>query len=103
MWICSRYGFFSVVCASDRTGKNRAVDTSLLMVRARDRVHLELLMERFPKQLGDYKITETAHNDYRFRILVSRPHWVAVARELAEDIDYGNFKSEAKEFQGAEG
>lgn len=47
-----------------------------------------------------HPIDETADTDYRFRIVVPKPVWVAVAQELAAEIDYGNFKDRAHSRSG---
>jgi len=103
MWLFTKYGFFSVVCARRGKGASVKLDQKLLMVRARDRDHIEGLQRRFNRELGSYKITESTRNDYRFRIFVPRKVWLGVARALAADIDYGNFKDEARKTQGKAG
>ena len=104
MWIFTRYGFFSAVCARQADGGYGApVDHERIMVRARARAHLEALLARFPDQLGSCEIRESSATDYAFRILVSKSAWSEVMAELARDIDYGNFKSEVARHQGAAG
>jgi hypothetical protein len=103
MWLFTKYGFFSVVCARRGKGESVKLDQKLLMVRARDRDHIEGLKRRFSRELGSYGIKESPSNDYRFRIFVPRKVWLGVARALAADIDYGNFKSEAARTQGKAG
>lgn len=51
MWIFTRHGFFSVVCArKEQGGPGEAIDPDLLMVRARTRHHLKALnLGRHPK------------------------------------------------------
>jgi len=87
MWLFTRYGFFSATVS--------ALDPGAMQVRARDRDHLERLIERFPDELGALKILETTDSDYRFRLIVKRSEWPTLAARLAEDVDYGNFKSDA--------
>jgi hypothetical protein len=87
MWLFTRYGFFSVTVSS--------VDPGTMQIRARDRGHLERLIERFPGELGAAAILETKDSDYRFRLIVKRSEWPTLAARLAADIDYGNFKSDA--------
>ena len=104
MWIFTRYGFFSAVCARQGEGHYGApVDPDRIMVRARARAHLEALLARFPDQLGSCEIRESSATDYAFRILVSKSAWSDVMAELARDIDYGNFKSEVARHQGSAG
>ena len=104
MWIFTRYGFFSAVCARQGDGGYGApVDRDRIMVRARARAHLEALLARFPDQLGSCEIRESSATDYAFRILLSKSAWSDVMAELARDIDYGNFKSEVARHQGSAG
>ena len=91
MWLFTQYGFYSVVCARDLAGSSTRIDSDTFMVRARSRRHLESLQKRFP-QLASLEIADTVNTDYRFRVVVPKPVWVEVARELTAEIDYGNFK-----------
>ena len=106
MWIQSKYGHLSVVCASDRStsvkGKKavRSVDQDILMVRVRLREHLDRLIEAFDCLSGS-KIVETPNNDYRFRILISRSQFTDLMSGLADAVDYGNYKSEVFAREGA--
>ncbi len=93
MWLLTRYGFFSVVQARQmENGKvTQLPDPQRMMIRARDRSHLENLRRRF-SPLATTEILETSHTDYRYRMIVSRQEWLSLAGELAQDVDYGNFK-----------
>jgi hypothetical protein len=93
MWLFTKYGFFSVVAARKPDGKRLTsqLDPHQLMVRARVRQHLANLQERFAG-LRDLTVAEEDGTDYRFRLIVPKPIWSTVNRELAEEIDYGNFK-----------
>ena len=65
MWIFTRHGFFSAVCARQGDGGyDQPVDPNRIMVRAR--AHLEALGERFLDLLGDCEILENAGTDYAF-------------------------------------
>jgi hypothetical protein len=67
MWLFTRYGFYSAVCARQGDGrKGRPVDPDRIMVRARLRSHLEALRNRFPDLLADCEILETADTDYYY-------------------------------------
>lgn len=95
MWLFTRYGFFSVVLARQVidghvTGKP---DPSRVMIRARQLNHLEMLLKRFPG-LGNPKILETRGTDYRYRAVVPHDAFADVAKTIAAEIDYTNFKSE---------
>ena len=59
MWIFTKYGFFSAVCARRGDGNHgQPIDSDRIMVRARVRGHLEALMKRFPDLLGPCEIRE---------------------------------------------
>jgi hypothetical protein len=104
MWIFTRYGFFSAVCAREGSGKHgQPIDPDRIMVRARVRGHLEALKNRFPEQLDHCDIQDFAGTDYAFRIFVNKPVWSKILSTLAEEIDYDNFKSEVAHFQGRSG
>jgi hypothetical protein len=104
MWLFTKYGFFSAVCARQGDGKQgQPVDTKRIMVRARVRKHLEALRERFPNCLGDCEVHAFTGSDYAFRIFVDKSVWSQVVLGLNEELDYGNFKSEVARFQGQDG
>jgi len=104
MWIFTKHGFFSAVCARKGNGKHgQPVDPDRIMVRGRLRSHLKALKERFPNLIGECDIQETAGTDYAFRLFVPKPAWVQVFAGLAEETDYDNFKSEVANHQGEAG
>lgn len=104
MWLFTRDGFFSAVCARQGDGKGgQPLDPDRLMVRTRIRGHLEALKARFPDLLGRCEIMTYAGTDYAFRIFVGKSDWSTVLARLGEDIDYGNFKSEVRRYQGRAG
>lgn len=104
MWLFTKYGFFSVVCARQGDGKyGRPVDTGRMMVRARAAEHLENLLKRFPDELGNCEIVITKDTDYACRLFVDKAAWVTVAAALAEECDYDNFKSAVKHHLGPNG
>jgi hypothetical protein len=104
MWIFTKHGFFSAVCARQGSGKQgQPVDPNRIMVRARVRAHLEALKDRFPDLLGQAEIQEFAGTDYAFRLFVGKPSWAKLLADLAEETDYDNFKSEVARFQGRAG
>lgn len=95
MWLFTKYGFYSVVCARQGDGGyGQPIDESRLMVRARLRQHLKALQTRFPAVLGDDEILVFPGSDYAFRIFVPKTAWVTVAAELTDEIAYDNFKAE---------
>lgn len=104
MWVYTKHGFFSAVCARQGSGhRGQPVDPDRIMVRARVRAHLEALTKRFPELLGPCEIQEFAGTDYAFRIFVAKPVWSQVLAGLADEIDYDNFKSEVARHQGQAG
>jgi hypothetical protein len=104
MWIFTKHGFFSAVCARQGSGKHgEPVDRNRIMVRARVRGHLEALMARFPKLLGQCDIQQSAGIHYAFRIFVTKPVWSEVLSGMAEETDYDNLKSEVTRYQGIAG
>jgi hypothetical protein len=104
MWIFTKHGFFSAVCARQGDGKHsQPVDADRIMVRGRVRSHLEALKRRFPDLLGQCEIQEFAGADYAFRVFVAKPVWSQVLGGLAEETDYDNFKDEVARYQGRAG
>jgi hypothetical protein len=104
MWVFTKYGFYSVVCARQGDGRHgQPVDFSRLMVRARLRGHLDALKARFPELIGECEIQEFAGSDYACRIFVEKARWSRLMALLADDIDYDNFKSEVARHEGARG
>lgn len=96
MWLFTRYGFYSIACASKASG---GIDQQTLMIRARNKRHLEKLQARFPL-LAEAEIITTPIQDYRYRIIVLKSDWTRIVAELAEEQTWSNFKSEAARFQG---
>ena len=104
MWIFTKYGFFSAVCARRGDGSHgQPVDPERMMIRARDRGHLEALIYQHPKLLGSAEIRAFPGTDYAYRIFIPKGVWSKVLAALGEDVDYDNFKSEAARYQGAKG
>jgi hypothetical protein len=104
MWIFTRHGFFSAVCARKGNGNHgQSVDPDRIMVRARIQGHLEALKKRFPDLLAECDIRKSAETDYAFWLFVQKSTWMQVLAELAEETDYENFKSEVARHQGKAG
>jgi len=97
MWLFTKSGFFSIVCARKGFGEaGQPVDLDRVMVRSRCREHLERLQKRFPS-LQASPIESFPGSDYPFRLFLPKPVWVAVMGEMAKELDYDNFKSEVAE------
>ena len=104
MWVFTKHGFFSAVCARQGDGKHGSpIDPDRIMVRARVREHLEALKQRFPDLLSACDIQEFAGTDYAFRIFIDKRVWSAVLSGLGDETDYDNFKSEVARHQGRAG
>lgn len=104
MWLFTKHGFFSAVCARQGDGRHsQPVDPHRIMVRARIPGHLEALKEQFPDLLGECEIQESTNTDYAYRLFVQKSAWVQVLAGLAEETDYDNFKSEVAHHQGRDG
>jgi hypothetical protein len=97
MWIFTKYGFFSAVCAR-MSETSRVVDPNLIMVRARVRNHLEALKKRFSTFLYPVEIKEFVGSDYAYRLFIPKSVWAKMVADLAKEIDYDNFKSEVADF-----
>ena len=104
MWLFTKYGFYSAVCARQRSGgHNKPVDPDRIMVRARHRTHHDALKDRFPQLIGECAIMEYVGTDYAFRIFVEKPIWCQIVVGLCEEMDYDNFNSKVARYQGREG
>jgi hypothetical protein len=94
MWLFTKQGFFSAVCARQGDGAHgQPIDPDRIMVRARTRDHLETLRKEFSDLLGKCEIHESASTDYAYRLFVPKTAWIKVVARLAEQIDYDSFKS----------
>ncbi|NDY93198.1 NUDIX hydrolase [Ideonella livida] len=92
MWLITPIGFFSIV----RKPGDAAHNT--LTVRARVRADLESLRALHLPELGE--ISESSHNDYRFRAQAPRPAVEQAMVKLVQTLTYGNFKSAVAKVQG---
>ena len=104
MWVFTKYGFFSAVCARKGGGTyGQPVDPDRIMVRARLRSHLDALLERFPDLLAGNEIQTFPGTDYAFRIFVAKAVWSEVLAALAAETDYDNFKAAVARHLGKTG
>jgi hypothetical protein len=99
MWIFTRYGFYSIACASKPDG---SLDSQSVMVRARCIDHLRSLQKRVPA-LAVGNILELPNRDYRYRLIIPKAAWTAIVGELAQEQEWSNFKNEAAKYQGTSG
>jgi hypothetical protein len=102
MWLFTKYGFITAVCARQGNGEHgQPVDPDRIAVRFRTRPQLENFQKRFPA-LAAQEVWEDPSADYRYRIFVEKPTWVRIATELAEEVDYDKFKPSVIDFEGKE-
>jgi len=98
MWLFTRYGFYSVASAQTPEG---APEPATVMVRARCKLHLELLLVRFPGMAMGTSIQTWKDCDYRHRIFVPAEQWAMAVAALAKEQQWSNCKQEVAHFQGA--
>ena len=104
MWVFTKYGFFSAVCARKGSWEHgQPADPDRIMIRARLRSHLDALLNRFPDVLAGIEIQTFPGTDYAYRIFVAKSVWSDVATAIAAEIDYDNFKAEVARHQGKDG
>ncbi len=96
MWLFTRYGFYSIACASR---PNASIDPGTVMIRARRGAHLSNLRKRFPA-LADGEIVTLPNRDYRYRLIVSKQVWLSTLAELGREQNWANFKDEVAQFNG---
>jgi hypothetical protein len=92
MWVFTKYGFYSAVCARDKRGK---IDRKNVVIRSRRRDHLQRLIDQVPELASP--ILDHAGTDYAYRIVVPKSTWQGALDSLAADIDYDNFKGSVKD------
>jgi hypothetical protein len=95
MWVFTSEGFYSAVI--EQRGKNKGK----IIVRAREPGALELLRDRYMPALGETSIMPKGVTaDYRYRAWIDRADFADGMAEIARQIDYPNFKSEAAHRRG---
>jgi hypothetical protein len=104
MWIFTKHGFYSAVCARKGDGRHgQPIDHDRIMVRARMRGHLEALKEQFPDLLCSCEIREFVGTDYAYRLFVDKTVCCQLLAGLAAEINYDNFKFAVARHQGHAG
>ena len=91
MWLFTNIGFFSAVLEGS--------DEPRIVVRVRVREDLSRLIGLYLKSRS-VEIVELENRDYPYRIFLSQAEWARIVSELAEDIDYGNFKDSVAKQDG---
>lgn len=107
MWLCTKYGFFSVKRdRADRYFIRARVRQDLLNLCSEmqnafgrdpeDTVHVRLALEApgYERFDASEAIQDWPAADYRFRLIVSREALDAIFDRFADSIDYPNFKAE---------
>lgn len=95
MWIATKYGFFSIAHGT-KEALGHEIDPEVIMIRARDRAHLESLLRKF--WVEPYpEIRESLNTDYPFRVITNNEKLVDVMTKFSTDLDYTNFKNAAHE------
>ena len=89
MWLFTTFGFFSVV---------QKVGTEHLTVRARVRVDLDRLRDRYLPGLTATEVTPD--NDYAYRATVPHADLAEAMGRIVADITFDNFKAEVENVQG---
>jgi hypothetical protein len=92
MWLITPIGFYSIVCKPDDA------DAETLTIRARVKSDLEALRQEYLPGLET--ISEDAGTDYRFRAKANRDEVGKALAQMAQQLDYGNFKNEVANKQG---
>lgn len=118
MWIFTTIGFFSAVKVNDDHVEKLKLPEDRgpwVMVRARVKEDATNLLavwyEQHPKaQAGQgllvsgepHEVIQWPGRDYPYRLIMPREHWAQLLEQLAEEIEYPNFKSEVTKIQGHE-
>lgn len=85
MWLCTKLGFYSIVCKT----------STEVHIRARTRKDLENLKRHCTARVpgaSAWKIHRTEPADYRFRVVVPPLDLPDIMQALAASLDYSNFK-----------
>jgi hypothetical protein len=96
VWIASTLGFFSIVADQK--------DDAYVHVRARQRRHLEQLVEHLARQTTlrlERHLLATPERDYPWRLVLPRRYLSTLLHCLAETVDYPNFKAAVKRIDPA--
>jgi hypothetical protein len=92
MWLITPIGFYSIVCKPDDS------DAETLTIRARVKSDLEALRQEYLPSLET--ISEDTGTDYRFRAKAKHNEVGRALAQMAQQLDYGNFKNEVANRQG---
>lgn len=84
MWICFNNAFVSAV--------ENTINKNYLMVRSRDRKHLENI---FPNNVDE--IYSVPKSDYAWRINVSKKEFADLVAKNIMNINYNNFKNSVED------
>lgn len=68
-------------------------DPKAIIVRGRTRLDVRGFLGPLTGKPGGYQIYETTNADYRWRAWIARGHFARRLAELAEEVDYPDYKS----------
>jgi len=100
MWLMLPDSFTSTVAARHLDRPGQPVDTQRLVVRARLRAHLDVLLVRHVGLLPGVEVFDSTGTDYRWRMVLPRDVWAEVVRRETASTSYINFKDEAGRLNG---
>ena len=89
MWVFTETGFVSAVCHYDEDG--------VVVVRSRDRDSLEIIAK-----ITDAPIENSPHNDYPYRVHITKEQFKSWLNESVMNMDYTNFKNHVYDTRGPE-
>ena len=102
MWLQHpRIGHLSIVIARKAPGPGQPPDLSRVMIRARDRRHLEYLVAECPALNAE--ILESKDSDYRYRLIADKTAFADALHVLALGLDWTNVKAEAEKHRAKVG
>ncbi len=86
MWLITPYGFYSVVENTNDSQKQT------VLVRSRNKEDLLNLSHFTKRPVCPFWMQDA---DYRYRIIMPKTEWAAIVAQMANEIDYPNFKNRA--------
>lgn len=86
MWLFTQHGFISAV-----EWQKKDEHEGMIVLRAREQGDLDRVRKFMPEMTTPVVVTPSS--DYRFRVWIEAEAFGRGLARLAEDIDYGNFKS----------
>lgn len=107
MWLFTTIGFYSAVRVADKDRdcipKGRDPEEQYIMIRGRVREDVEnlaVLLKESCITESEPEILEWVGRDYPYRVIIEKDEWVELLSELADMVDYSNFKNTVKKCAG---